>query len=155
MIPMYVQKMQEHLDRGERNARATLAKEPDRPSTKRILANILKTSRRVEEALVLLESVGAVYTSDANYWSELGFCYLLLGRYDEGYSAISRAMNLEPSRCKGRDGLDNRFFCNLCERLQRLAASAPEGQSIQLDKDELWEEYWQEISRPWRETWGE
>lgn len=157
MLPLYERKLHEDLLSAERNIRDTLAKEPEssvrHQRALRQLAGVVMQTRRFEEALDIYRSTESAFVDNAGYWAEVGVCKLLLGECEAGFAAISRSMTLDPSQCKDRNHADNAFLCDVYERLQKLATNAPKAMS--LDKEQLWDEYWQEISRPWKDIWGE
>ncbi|MCR2804321.1 hypothetical protein NQZ67_10550 [Paenibacillus sp. SCIV0701] len=69
---------------------------PSDVSSKQELARLLIEAKKTNEAQRVLEPLQNALSDSAEYWDDLGTCYLTAGRAEEGESLILRALGLNP-----------------------------------------------------------
>lgn len=69
---------------------------PSDVSAKQELARLLMEGKRYKEALQIWEPLQGVLEESAEYWDDLGHCYLQIGNEEKGEACTQRALKLNP-----------------------------------------------------------
>ncbi|MFX3632593.1 MAG: tetratricopeptide repeat protein [Candidatus Pristimantibacillus sp.] len=79
-----------------RKLRNHIAMAPNDTSSKQEASRILIEKKQYQEALKLLEPMERNLEDSAEYWDDLGICYLNTGEPERGEEAINRALAINP-----------------------------------------------------------
>jgi len=77
-----------------RKLRTVIAQSPHDVSSKLELARLLIERKKYKEASELLEPLQDVYEESAEFWDDLGSCYIHIGKEELGKTCITKALSL-------------------------------------------------------------
>lgn len=79
-----------------RKLRGMIASSPHDVSAKLELGRLLIERKKYRDALELLEPLERAFEDSAEYWDDMGNCYLHTGNRDRGEACIVRALDINP-----------------------------------------------------------
>lgn len=139
------------LRRFEAYARKELQTNPDDPKAKWNLAGFLMRRGELPDAERLLEDVVSTYANDHDFWGLYGQLKYYMGKYEEAYDALNRALVMAPQRFTGISGAEHVVEDKMFEGLRKAFVETQMGSSAPwLDGKQALAEANDLAAEPWR-----